>query len=85
MISLAYVEILKDYPEHLDWPLLEKIYNRSRRTLKRWRAEGKLNRVAFIYSPAGDLQAVKATVIEDLQRSLEETQKDLTPPQMQQA
>jgi hypothetical protein len=83
-MSPDYGKILSRYPEHLDWIQLEKIWNRSRRTLKRWRAEGKLNGVIFTYSPAGDLQAVKATVIEVLQSKIAETQKDLSPKMIRQ-
>jgi hypothetical protein len=78
----TYAEILKEYPEHLSWVDLEKIFNRDRRTLKRWRAQGRMAGIEFNRDPSGELVAIKATLVDFLDVKLAETLKDLTPPPM---
>jgi predicted site-specific integrase-resolvase len=50
---------------------MEKIFGKDRRTLKRWRAQGKLDDILFMKAPGGRWVAVKESVKRWLQEQME--------------
>jgi predicted site-specific integrase-resolvase len=63
-----FAAMVGGYPELLRWRHLCLILGYSRRTLERWREQGKLNGIEFVdISGVGNLMATRSSVIQFLE------------------